>query len=75
MDSAIGTDLQPAFRVVTAFLLLVFAAGLAVEACAPGGATPAAPAARKPGDQPTIAAPDGPAKAPSGTVEVPPPID
>ena len=60
-------------RIVTAFVLFVFAAGVAVEACAmasssvPGGAGPSA--------EPTISLPDGPAKIPSGTVEVPPPIN
>ena len=33
----------------------------------PGGAGPSA--------EPTISLPDGPAKTPSGTVEVPPPIN
>jgi hypothetical protein len=58
-------------RVVTAFVLFVFAAGVAVEACALAGGSPSAPDTA----QPTLALPDGPAKTPSGTIEVPPPID
>jgi hypothetical protein len=62
-------------RLVAALLLLIFAAGLAVEACAPAASTPAQPDADQPSGQPTVSLPVGPAKTPYKTIEVPPPID
>jgi hypothetical protein len=59
-------------QLVAALLLLTFAAGLAVDACAPAASTPAQPDDGQPGGQPTISLPSGPAKTPYKTIEIPP---
>ena len=56
-------------RIVAALVLLVFAAGIAAEACGPGGTTPS------PTPSFTIADPPQKPRTPSATIEVPPPID
>jgi hypothetical protein len=66
---------RPMRQLVAALLLLIFAAGLAVEACGPSASTPAQPDADQPSGGPTISLPGGPAKTPYKTIEVPPPID
>jgi hypothetical protein len=62
-------------RVVTAFVLFVFAAGVAVEACALATGPSGVPGGTPPTAEPTLVLPDAPARTPSGTIEVPPPID
>jgi hypothetical protein len=62
-------------RLVAALLLLLFAAGLAVEACAPAASRPTQPDDGQPSGQPGISLPVGPARTPSKTIEIPPPID
>jgi hypothetical protein len=61
-------------RFVASFVLLIFAAGIAAEACGPSATSSSAPGGPLTAE-PTIPLPDGPARTPSGTIEVPPPID
>jgi hypothetical protein len=56
-------------RIVATLLVLVTAAGIAAEACGPGGTTPS------PTPSLTIADPSPKPRTPSATIEVPPPID
>jgi hypothetical protein len=66
---------RPMLQLVASLLLLILAAGLAVEACATAATTPAQPDAAQPSGQPTISLPVRPAKTPYKTFEIPPPID
>jgi len=62
-------------RIITALLLVLFAAGLALEACSSSGSPRSTPAGEQPDGQPTLIAPDTSGEGPSHTIEVPPPID
>ena len=62
-------------RVVTALILLMFAAGIAVEACGPAASAPSEPGAEQPSGGPTLPFPADSDEGPAGTIEVPPPID
>jgi len=62
-------------QLVAGLLLLIFAAGLAVDACAPAASIPAQPDHSQPSGQPTVGLPVRPAKTPYKTIEIPPPID